>query len=84
MHAVGATGIMQTVEVGQHIWGRWAEMNEDQSKWNRFGRTKSEDWTNLQVEGAKPGLAISHAGVGAYVTATVLVHPEYQLERHES
>jgi len=84
MHAVGATGIMQTVEVGQHIWGRWAEMHEDQSKWDRFGRTKPEDWTNLQVEGAKRGLAISHAGVGSHVTATVLVHPEHQLERNES
>ena len=59
-------------------------MYEDQSKWNRFERTKPEDWTNLQVEDAKRGLAISHAGVGSQVIATVLVHPEYQLERNES
>ena len=84
MHAVGATGIMQTIEVGQHIWGRWAEMHEDQSKWDLFGRTKPDDWTNLQVDGAKRGLAISHAGVGSHVTATILVHPDHQLERNES
>ena len=27
MHAVGATGIMQVIEVGQHLWNRWAEMH---------------------------------------------------------
>ena len=84
MHAVGATGIMQTIEVGQHIWGRWAEMHEDQSKWDLFGRSKPDDWANLQVDGAKRGLAISHAGVGSHVTATILVHPDHQLERTES
>jgi len=81
MHAVGATGIMQTIEVAQHIWNRWAEMHSDQKKWDAFGRKKPDDWTNLQVKGAKRGLAISHAGVGSHVTATVLVHPDHQLER---
>ncbi len=81
MHAVGATGIMQTIEVAQHIWGRWAEMHEDQKKWDAFGRKKPSDWTDLQVKGAKRGLAISHAGVGSHVTATILVHPDHQLER---
>ena len=84
MHAVGATGIMQAIEVGQHIWGRWAEMHEPQSKWDLFGRSKPDDWTNLQVDGAKRGLAISHAGVGSHVTATILIHPDHQLERNES
>ncbi len=84
MHAVGATGIMQAVEVGQHIWGRWAEMHENQKKWDDFGRTKPGDWQNLQVMGAKRGLAISHAGVGSHVTATILVHPDHQLERRNS
>lgn len=81
MHAVGATGIMQTIEVAQHIWGRWAEMHGDQKKWDAFGRKKPSDWTDLQVIGAKRGLAISHAGVGSHVTATILIHPDHQLER---
>jgi len=81
MHAVGATGIMQVVEVAQHIWGRWAEMHADEAKWKRFNRVKPDDWINLQVVGAKRGLAISHAGVGSHVTATVLMHPDHQLER---
>ena len=81
MHAVGATGIMQTIEVAQHIWGRWAEMHGNQKKWDTFGRKKPSDWTDLQVKGAKRGLAISHAGVGSHVTATILVHPDHQLDR---
>jgi len=84
MHAVGATGIMQAIEVGHHIWGRWSEMHSDSAKWERFGRTKPEDWTDLQVKDAKRGLAISHAGVGSHVTATILVHPDHKLERSDS
>lgn len=80
MHAVGATGIMQVIEVGQHIWGRWAEMHGDQAKWDDFGRTKPKDWTDLQVKDAKRGLAISHAGVGSHVTATIVVDPNHKLE----
>lgn len=79
MHAVGATGIMQVIEIGQHIWNRWAEMHENPSKWNRFDRKKPDDWTNLQVQGARRGLAISHAGVGSHVTATTIMHPDHQL-----
>ncbi len=81
MHAVGATGIMQTVEVAQHLWDRWGEMHGDEEKWERFGREKPDDWKNMQVEGAKRGMAISHAGVGSHVTATVLQRPEALLER---
>ncbi|NOZ07583.1 MAG: thiolase domain-containing protein [FCB group bacterium] len=81
MHAVGATGIMQVIEVAQHIWNRWAEMHGDEKKWQAFGREKPADWKNLQVVGAKRGLAISHAGVGSHVTATILSHPDHQLER---
>jgi len=40
-----------------------------------------KDWKNLQVKGAKRGLAISHAGVGSHVTATILQHPDHVLER---
>jgi acetyl-CoA C-acetyltransferase len=81
MHAVGATGIMQVIEVGQHIWGRWAEMHGDPKKWERFGRRKPDDWTDLQVPNARRGLAISHAGVGSHVTATLVIHPDHQLNR---
>ncbi|MFQ6606673.1 MAG: thiolase domain-containing protein [Fidelibacterota bacterium] len=81
MHAVGATGIMQAIEVGHHLWGRWGEMHGDPEKWRRFGREKPADWTNLQVADAHRGLAISHAGVGSHVTATIIVHPDHQLER---
>ncbi|MBW8048827.1 MAG: thiolase domain-containing protein [Cytophagales bacterium] len=80
MHAVGATGIMQTVEIGHHIWGRWAEMHGDEKKWEKFGRQKPDDWTDLQVKDAKRGLAISHAGVGSHVTATAIIHPDHQLK----
>jgi len=81
MHAVGATGIMQAVEVAQHIWGRWAEMHGDEEKWERFERIKPGNWKDLQVKGAKRGLAISHAGVGSHVTATILQHPDHVLDR---
>jgi acetyl-CoA C-acetyltransferase len=72
MHAVGATGIMQVVEIAQHIWNRWGEMHGDEEKWKRFGKEKPEDWTNLQVKDARRGLAISHAGVGSHVTCTMV------------
>ena len=82
MHAVGATGIMQAVEVGQHLWNRWEEMHSNPKKWEAFGREKPGDWTNLQVKDAHRGLAISHAGVGSHVTATVLADPNHLLERN--
>ncbi|MDP2647094.1 MAG: hypothetical protein Q8P24_19335 [Desulfobacterales bacterium] len=76
MHAVGATGIMQVIEVGHHLWNRWGEMHGDPEKWARFNRTKPSDWTDMQVKGARRGLAVSHAGVGSHVTATILQHPD--------
>jgi len=79
MHAVGATGIMQVTEVAQHLWNRWGEMHGDEAKWERFGREKPKDWQNLQVKGAKRGLAISHAGVGSHVSCTILQHPDHVL-----
>jgi acetyl-CoA C-acetyltransferase len=80
MHSVGATGIMQAIEVAHHIWGRWGEMHGDPEKWAKFNRVKPADWKNLQVIGAKRGLAISHAGVGSHVTATILSHPDHLLK----
>jgi acetyl-CoA C-acetyltransferase len=81
MHAVGATGIMQTFEIATHLWNRWAEMHGDEKLWKKFNRKKPSDWTNLQVKGAKRGLAISHAGVGSHVTATILMHPDHLLKK---
>ena len=76
MHAVGATGIMQVIEVGQHLWNRWGEMHGDDDKWAAFGKEKPADWKDMQVKGANRGLAISHAGVGSHVTATILQNPD--------
>ena len=47
-----------------------------------YGRdyVESGDWTDLQVKGAKRGLAISHAEVGSHVTATILMDPDYLLK----
>jgi acetyl-CoA C-acetyltransferase len=75
MHAVGATGLMQIAEIGYHIWNRWDDIHEPEEKWKAFGREKPNDWTSLQVKGAKRGLAISHAGVGSHVTCTILMDP---------
>ncbi|TAJ94059.1 MAG: thiolase domain-containing protein [Gammaproteobacteria bacterium] len=79
MHAVGATGIMQVIEVGHHLWNRWAEMHGDPGKWTRFGRSKPEDWRDLQVVGARRGMAVSHAGVGSHVTCAIVQHPDHLL-----
>jgi len=81
MHGVGATGIMQTFEIANHIWNRWAEMHGDENRWKEFNRQKPADWTDLQVKGAKRGLAVSHAGVGSHVTATVLMDPDHLIKK---
>jgi len=81
MHAVGATGIMQTFEVACHIWNRWEELHGDENIWKKHNRVKPDDWTNLQVKGAKRGLAISHAGVGSHVTATILMDPDHLIRK---
>ena len=81
MHSVGATGIMQVNEVMWHLHKRWAEIHGDASRWARYGKVKPKDWENLQVKNAKRGLAISHAGVGSHVTATILSTPEARLDK---
>lgn len=77
MHSVGATGIMQVFEVATHIWDRWEEYHGDDTLWKSFNREKPGDWVNLQVKYAKRGMAISHAGVGSHVTATILMDPDH-------
>lgn len=81
MHAVGATGIMQVAECAYHLWNRWGEIHGDEKKWKEFNREKPKDWENLQVPNAKRTLAISHAGVGSHVTATVLMKPDALLKK---
>jgi acetyl-CoA C-acetyltransferase len=81
MHAVGATGIMQTIECMYHLHGRHAEIHGDERRWKRFGKQKPADWQDLQVEDANRALAISHAGVGSHVTATIVVNPDHRLDK---
>ena len=81
MHSVGATGIMQVFEVASHLWNRWAEFHGDKKRWKAFGRQKPADWEDLQVTGANRGMAISHAGVGSHVTATILMNPDHLLKQ---
>ena len=81
MHSVGATGIMQVFEIASHLWNRWAEFHGDKKRWKAFGRQKPADWKDLQVNGANRGMAISHAGVGSHVTATILMNPDHLLKK---
>ncbi len=72
MHAVGATGEMQVVELALHLWGIHGQIHGDSKRWEAFGKEKPEDWLDLSVPDAKCGLGISHAGVGSHVAATIL------------
>jgi len=81
MHAVGATGIMQVVECMYQIHGRHGAIHGDPKRWERFGKQKPADWVDLQVKDAKRAVAISHAGVGSHVTATILCHPDHRLDK---
>ena len=81
MHAVGATGIMQIFEIALQLWNRWSEIHGDEKLWKKFNRQKPSDWTDLQVKGAKRALAISHAGVGSHVTATILMDPDATIKK---
>ena len=81
MHSVGATGIMQANDVAFHLWNRHAEVHGDPKRWKAFNKKKPADWTDLQVKGARRGLAVSHAGVGSHVTATILMDPDSLLRK---
>ena len=72
MHAVGATGIFQIVEVMWQLQNRWARFHEDPAMWERFGKTRPDSFRNLQVENAERGAAVSHAGTGSHVTVAIL------------
>ncbi|MCK4871471.1 MAG: hypothetical protein KAS72_01985 [Phycisphaerales bacterium] len=72
MHAVGATGIFQLIEVLWQIQGKWDKFHADPERWLRYGKKKPEQFRSLQIPDAKRGLAISHAGTGSHVTCTIL------------
>ncbi len=72
MHAVGATGIFQCGEVFWQLQGKYDSFHGDPAMWSRFGKRRPDDWESLQVQDARRGLAISHAGVGSHVTCAVL------------
>jgi acetyl-CoA C-acetyltransferase len=72
MHAVGATGIFQIVEIMWQLQQKWAKFHEDPAMWARFGKTKPENFRNLQLDNPRRGAAISHAGTGSHVTVAVL------------
>ena len=75
MHAVGATGIWQMVEMMWQLQGKWAKFHADPNMWKRYGKEKPADFRDLQVKNAKRGCAISHAGTGSHVTCAVLEVP---------
>ncbi len=72
MHAVGATGIFQIVEIMWQLQGKWAKFHADPEMWKRWGKTMPKDIENLQVANPKRGAAISHAGTGSHVSVAIL------------
>jgi acetyl-CoA C-acetyltransferase len=80
MHAVGATGLMQVCECGLHLWKKHADIHGSEARWRSFGKKKPRNWQDLTIKGAKRALAISHAGVGSHVTATIVERPEARLK----
>jgi acetyl-CoA C-acetyltransferase len=71
-HAVGATGIWQCGEVMWQLQGKYDKFHGDPQLWARYGKQKPDDWRSLQVENARRGMAISHAGVGSHVVCSIL------------
>ncbi len=54
------------------LQGKYDKFHGDPALWERYGKKKPDDWKSLQVNDAKRGLAISHAGVGSHVVCTIL------------
>lgn len=75
MHAVGATGIFQIVEILWQLQGKWDRFHAEPARWRRYGKEKPEPFRSLQVKSARRGCAISHAGTGSHVTCAVLEKP---------
>jgi len=75
MHAVGATGIWQVVELMWQLQGNWTKFHADPGIWTRYGKEMPKDFENLQVPNARRAVAISHAGTGSHVTAITMRRP---------
>ncbi|MBI2023623.1 thiolase domain-containing protein [Candidatus Giovannonibacteria bacterium] len=75
MHAVGATGIMQIIETGWQLQGKWAKFHKNPEIWERFEKTMPEDIEDLQVPDAKRAVAVSHAGTASHVVVHTLRRP---------
>lgn len=75
MHAVGATGIFQIVELLWQLQGKYDKFHGDPERWSRYGKKRPADWKSLQVKDARRGCAISHAGTGSHVTCAILERP---------
>lgn len=72
MHAVGATGIFQIIEIFWQLQNKWAKFHAEKKMWERFDKTMPDDIENLQAPNPKRGAAISHAGTGSHVTMAIL------------
>lgn len=72
MHAVGATGLFQIAELFWQLRGEWDKFHADEKYWKKFGKKKPKDFRTLQVKDARRGMAISHAGTGSHVTASII------------
>jgi acetyl-CoA C-acetyltransferase len=73
MHAVGATGIFQSVECLWQLQQKYDQFHGDPKIWKKWGKTKPRDWKSLQLpKGSKQALWVSHAGVGSHVTVGIL------------
>ncbi|MFH1745546.1 MAG: thiolase domain-containing protein [Planctomycetota bacterium] len=75
MHAVGATGIFQIVEILWQMQNKWEKFHANPEMWTRFGKTKPADFRNLQLKNVNRACAISHAGTGSHVTCAILEKP---------
>ncbi len=71
-HAVGATGIWQCGEVLWQLQGKYDQFHGDPALWQRYGKTRPDDWQSLQVKDPRRGMAISHAGIGSHVVCSIL------------
>jgi len=75
MHAVGATGIFQLIEVMWQMQNKYDKFHGNPEMWTRFDKKKPADWKSLQLDNPKRGCAISHAGTGSHVTCAILEKP---------
>jgi acetyl-CoA C-acetyltransferase len=75
MHAVGATGIFQIVELLWQLQGKWDEFHANPERWTRYGKKKPADFRSLQAKNPRRGCAVSHAGTGSHVTVSILEQP---------